>query len=363
MTVLSPFVYWAQNDKNIFLKVDLKDVKAPEIILETRKLHFQTEGVGAQGLRKYEFSIDFHKDLDQHTKSTKITDHKVDIMFLKAEPGWWPRLTAQPQKPAWLKVDFDKWQSEEDVEDEKRDIKEDYPDLYEQLQKQEIGYKKEDIKKVYLTFYNLFMYVGFMYIAAILCLRYAREGDDFFPKVYESVGPAMCFMQLLQGLEILHPMFGYVKGGVLMPFLQIIGRLFVLIVNLDNEPRIQVMPLTFYLFLTWTAIEIIRYPYYMSQLYKKENKILTWIRYTAWIVLYPIGFTCETVILFRNLIFVEQSGKWSFPLPNSLNFAFHYATFLRIYLLFFTIPGMYTLMTHMRKARQQKLGNKIKKYL
>lgn len=27
MTVLSPFVYWAQNENSLFIKVDLKDVK------------------------------------------------------------------------------------------------------------------------------------------------------------------------------------------------------------------------------------------------------------------------------------------------------------------------------------------------
>ncbi|CAH1106035.1 unnamed protein product [Psylliodes chrysocephalus] len=358
MTVLSPFVYWAQNENSLFIKVDLKDVKAPEITLEKRKLYFQSKGIGAQGLKNYEFSIDFHSDLDENSKNVKLTDHKLDLTLFKAEKGWWPRLTAQPQKPAWLKIDFDKWQSEEDAEEEVRDIREDYPGLYEQLQKEELGYRKEDFKKIYLTFYNLFMYVGFMYISTILCIRYVRDGSNFFPNVYESIGPVICFMQLIQCLEILHPIFGYVRGGVMMPFLQIFGRLFVLIVNLDQEPRIQAMPVTFYLFLTWSAIEIIRYPFYMSQLYKKENKILTWIRYTAWIVLYPIGFACESVVLFRNLIFVEQSGKWSLFLPNSLNFTFHFATFLRIYLLFVMIPAMYTLMKHMYRARQQKLGNK-----
>lgn len=52
-------------------------------------------------------------------------------------------MTSQPQKPAWLKVDFDKWQSEDDILDEEvRDIREDYPGLYENLQKQEMGYIK-----------------------------------------------------------------------------------------------------------------------------------------------------------------------------------------------------------------------------
>ncbi|XP_056633523.1 very-long-chain (3R)-3-hydroxyacyl-CoA dehydratase [Diorhabda sublineata] len=362
MNGLSPFVYWAQNESNLFLKVDLKDTEVPRIILENNKLSFLTKGVGAQGLKEYQFSIDFHSEVDKNTKNVKITDHKIDIVLFKSKKEWWPRLTIQPVKPAWLKIDFDKWQSEDEaIEEETRDIRQDFPNLYEQLQKEELGYRKEDIKKVYLTFYNLFMYIGFMYITIVLCIKFVRDGEDFFPHVYDSVGPFMCFMQLIQCLEILHPLFGYVKGGMLMPCLQIQGRLFVLLANLDQERRIQVMPVTFYLFLTWCAIEVIRYPYYMSQLYQKQNKVLTWLRYTAWIILYPVGFSCEAVVLFRNLIFVEDSGKWSMSLPNALNFTFHYSVFLRIYLLFAMMPGMYALMMHMYKIRKQKLGTRSDK--
>lgn len=100
-----------------------------------------------------------------------------------------------------------------------------------------------------------------------------------------------------------------------------------------------------------------RYPYYMSQLYKRDNGLLTWLRYTAWVILYPMGFTCEAMIVFRNLIFVEHSEKWTVSLPNFLNFTFHFPTFLRIYLLFVMIPAIYTLMRHMYKIRKQKLGS------
>lgn len=103
------------------------------------------------------------------------------------------------------------------------------------------------------------MYVGFIYVACVLCIKFARDGTDYFPKVYESVGPTIKFFQLIQFLEVMHPMFGYVKGGVLMPFLQIMGRLFVLFLMVDQEPRIQKMPVVFYLFLAWSAIELIRY--------------------------------------------------------------------------------------------------------
>ena len=38
---------------------------------------------------------------------------------------------------------------------------------------------------------------------------------------YEAVGGAMKFCQLMQILEIMHPLFGYTKGGVINPFMQV----------------------------------------------------------------------------------------------------------------------------------------------
>ena len=36
----------------------------------------------------------------------KVTDRQVEFVLKKAADGWWPRLTATPQKPTWLKVLF-----------------------------------------------------------------------------------------------------------------------------------------------------------------------------------------------------------------------------------------------------------------
>ncbi|KAJ3641068.1 hypothetical protein Zmor_027591 [Zophobas morio] len=355
MSVLSPFVFWAQNETNIFLKVDLKDVKQPNINLETRKLQFQSQGVGARGLNDYAFEIDFHSDVDVKKSVHKITDNRVDFNITKNEKGWWPRLLTQTQKPFWLKIDHDRFQSE-DMDDDVADVMQDYPNLYEKLQKEEFGYRKEDFKKVYLSLYNLFMYVGFMYVVCVLCVRYLRDGSDSFPGTYAAVGPAMCFLHLIQALEILHPLFGYVKGGMLMPSIQIGGRLFVLVMMLEFEPRLQVMPVVFYLFMTWSAVEIIRYPYYMSQLFKKENGLLTWLRYTAWIFCYPIGFVCEGVIIFRNMIFMEQDNSWALTLQTPIELTLRFSAVLRIYLLIGIIPTMYLMMSHMYRARKQKIG-------
>lgn len=98
----------------------------------------------------------------------KILDSKVNITLQKTVNVWWPRITSQPQKPQWLKVsvgsiskwkelpnptqsfqiDFDRWRCdpEDDVEEEEtRNVMNDYPGLYERLQKDEIGYRKGKI--------------------------------------------------------------------------------------------------------------------------------------------------------------------------------------------------------------------------
>lgn len=62
--------------------------------------------------------------------------------MIKKSPLWWPRVIATPQKPSWLKIDFDRWQSEEDLDEKVNDIRMDYPDIYENLQRKELGYLK-----------------------------------------------------------------------------------------------------------------------------------------------------------------------------------------------------------------------------
>lgn len=356
---LSPFVYWAQTESCVTLKVDLKDVKDPQVKLTPNKLHFSAHGQGAKGPHNYSFLLDFHSPIDEEGSNHKITDRQVDFTLKKENDSWWPRLTAKPQKPAWLKIDFDRWKSEDDMDDETpRDIRGDYPDLYDKLQKEEIGYRKEDMKKVYLALYNLVQFVGFTYILTVMGIRYYRDGPNSMEGTYQAVGSAMKFCQLMQFMEIMHPLFGYTKGGVLAPLLQVSGRAFVLFALIEAEERMQDKPVVFYLFFIWSAIEVVRYPYYISQVYKTDLPVLTWLRYTMWIPLYPLGFLCEGIVMLRNIPYFEETQKFTVSLPNSLNFAFHFPTLIRIYLLVLFFPGMYTVMSHMYRSRLRKLGPK-----
>ncbi|CAL7937362.1 unnamed protein product [Xylocopa violacea] len=362
--ILTPFVYWAQTENQVTLKVDLTDVKDVNVDMDEKKLRVTAYGQGARGLNNYGFNLDLHSSIITEESNFKVINRQVDFTLWKKCPGWWPRLTSQPQKPSWLKIDFDKWTSEdlEDNEDDTRDICNDYPGVYDKLHKEEFGYRKEDLKKVYLIIYNLCQFVGFIYILTVMAIMYSRDGPACMKETYAAVGNAMKFVQLIQFLEVMHSIFGYTKSSTLASFLQVGGRAFILFTMIEAESRMQTKPVIFYLFLVWSTVEIFRYPYYITQLLKIEISFLTWLRYTIWMPLYPLGFLCEGIIILRNIPYFEETQRFTISLPNSWNFAFHFPSFLKIYLLIFCLPVMYFLMSRMNQTRYKKLGkSKLKK--
>lgn len=175
------------------------------------------------------------------------------------------------------------------------------------------------------------------------------------PFAYITVGNAMKFCQLLQYLEVMHPLFGYTKGSTLFPFLQVTGRNFILFCMIDAENRIQTKPVIFYLFVVWASIECVRYPYYIMSLLRTEVNVLTWLRYSIWIPLYPLGVVCEGIIVLRNIPYFEETKRFTVGLPNELNFTFCMCTFMKMYLVVGLLPGLYFLMKHMASARGKKL--------
>lgn len=223
---------------------------------------------------------------------------------------------------------------------------------------------REGKKLTYMIFYNILMNVGFMYIFVTLIINFINNGLSFIPISYQKVGFFLKIMQTLQCVEIIHPLLGLVKGGPLMPFLQIGGRMFILYMMVDWEPKIHPQPVVFVLIFVWSLIENIRYPYYFLQLFNTEIAFLSWLRYNAWIICYPIGWTCEMIICCKNVTMIEESGKWSMQMPNPINFSLDFALALKIYIYFVTTPGIVVLLAHMYKNRKVKLyGEKSKEKL
>merc|ERR1711953_137744 len=170
----SPFVYWAQSNSEVSLRIDLKDVKEPDVTIEEDEIEFACVGTGGQGLQKYE--------------------------------DWWPRLLYEQKKCPWLKIDFDRIknesdsEAEEEVEKDKPEfsyeeiLKSKYPDAYEKLQAEELGFLNTNWKTTYLFCYNLFMFCGFLYVFIQLSRKYMEQQEEFLPKAFATVGDMFKFL-------------------------------------------------------------------------------------------------------------------------------------------------------------------------
>jgi len=393
MTELTPFVYWAQTESDITLRVDIqldsnstdgeskKRRPPPEVCIESDEIEVSAVGVGAQS-GNYHFVLEFYLPVDTEKSSYQVRDNGIQITLVKKERDWWPRLIYQQHKLPWLRIDFDRWR---DVDDEtggeedgrsggddaagKKDdpfagmstedmIRNKYPDIYRDLEKDELGYVSESTKKVYLAAYNMFMTTGFLYVAAVLFIRLAK--DDFEVvlegnEAHENVGKVVMMLHLMTILEVLHPLFGYTSGSVAANAGNVARKLAVLFVLIDSEPRMHKKPVVFYLYAIWSVMEVVRYPYQLLRVYHLEFGLLTWLKYTIWIPLVPAGFVCEGVIALRDIPYFEETGKFSLVLPNPYNWSFYVPNLIRVYLLFFFFPVMYTVMNRLYQLRCKKL--------
>ena len=219
----TPLVYWAQNETDVYLRVDLKNVITHEIAIEEEEVELTAIGEAANGPdQRYHLVIEFFLPVDKSESNYEIKDREIRINLKKKEPDWWPRLLYQQQKLPWLKIDFDRWKEEGESEDDDDDdglknvssqdmLRQKFPDVFKQLQKDELGYISESRRKIYLFCYNLFMFCGFSYVATVMALRYAKHGEDFISECYSGVGNIMKMLHLFMFLEVLHPLFGYTK--------------------------------------------------------------------------------------------------------------------------------------------------------
>merc|ERR1712021_87207 len=163
-----------QSDTEVLLKVDLKDVKDPTVCLEEEEIDFSAIGVGGHGQHQYNFVLEFYLPINKENCCIEVFDREVRIKIQKKEADWWPRLLYEQKKLPWLKVDFDRMKHESESESEEKDqkpgdisaqdiLRTKYPDAYNKLQKEELGFINESWRKSYLAVYNLFMFCGFLY--------------------------------------------------------------------------------------------------------------------------------------------------------------------------------------------------------
>ncbi|CAH3122675.1 unnamed protein product [Porites lobata] len=373
-TVFKPIIRWAQNKEWLFLTLELTDVQYPAIELTSTRLVFQGFGHGARGEQQYHVDINFYKPVDVSASTHKVLDRHVKFSIAKVsgEQEFWPGLLGDEQKPAWLKIDFDRWQSEDASDTDQEELQNqaeverfmaasDAREL--ELEDAIDGTKEEVLRFVrvfYLIIYNLMQAGLFLYIVFVLLSRLFFHGTDAFADAYDAVSDVLASCQLAAILEVINPILGIVKTGVVAPFMQVFGRNMVLFLVVVAHKELHQQAVVYGLFLVWSLIEVARYPFYASQVINKRIEPLIWLRYTMWIPLYPLGIFFEGTLVWRAIPLLEKSERFSIRLPNAFNFSFSFAWFLRVYLVLLIAGGWY-MMKHMYILRCRRYGRRKRK--
>ncbi|KAF2973942.1 hypothetical protein EK904_001801 [Melospiza melodia maxima] len=225
------------------------------------------QGHGAKGDNIYEFEIEFLEPVEPKPVC-RMTQRQVNITVQKKESNWWERLTKQEKRPLFLAPDFDRWLDESDAEMELKEKEE------EKINKMKI---ESRVPK-----------------------------DHSFYDTFHTISDMMYFCQTLALMEIMNSLIGLVKSPLIPSIVQIFGRNFVLFVILGTLEEMQSKPVVFFIFYFWSIIELFRYPYYMLSCIGIEWKPLTWLRYTAWIPLYPLGGLAEGVFVNYRYLYKQR---------------------------------------------------------
>ncbi|XP_069147628.1 very-long-chain (3R)-3-hydroxyacyl-CoA dehydratase PASTICCINO 2A [Solanum lycopersicum] len=174
--------------------------------------------------------------------------------------------------------------------------------------------------------------------------------------VYDAVEKPLIFAQTAAFLEILHSLAGLVRSPISATLPQISSRLYVSWGILWSFPEVRSHILVSSLVISWSITEIIRYSYFgIREAFGSVPSWLLWLRYSTFLLLYPIGITSEVGLIYNALPYMKESGKYSVRMPNKWNFSFnyYYAAFvcLAIYL-----PGFSHLYSYMLGQRKKALS-------
>lgn len=206
--------------------------------------------------------------------------------------------------------------------------------------------------KSYLVFYNAAQTAGWALVIWKTVQALVETGDA--SKVYTYAGPAVRYCQGAAILEVLHAASGLVRGSPATALLQWAGRSNCLFAVLHCIPELWQTLAVPVLFMAWAISEVIRYPWYATSLLGGAPHALTWLRYTAFYALYPVGVVAEMWIIATALPTLASTGLHSISLPNAWNWAFSYHYFMVGILALYPLLW-WQLYTFLIRQRSKKL--------
>ncbi|XP_078436262.1 protein-tyrosine phosphatase-like, PTPLA isoform X3 [Wolffia australiana] len=203
----------------------------------------------------------------------------------------------------------------------------------------------------YLLAYNIAQFTGWAIALAKIFGSYVST--DSVHGAYNATGDLICILQLASFLEVLHAAVGFVPSGVLFSLMQWGGRTHFLLAIVRQIEEVQELPSVFITFLAWSISEVIRYFHFTLMGLGLKPRWLIYLRYTAFIVLYPAGVgPGEMWLMYQALPFIKEKALYSSTFA-ALPFTYH--TFVLVVLLCYPFLWL-KLYLHLFKQRKAKLS-------
>ncbi|OAF68148.1 hypothetical protein A3Q56_04119 [Intoshia linei] len=192
------------------------------------------------------------------------------------------------------------------------------------------------ISKLYLTIYNTFQLLGWTFILAIFLYTLFFIGVRLIPI---NTFNTLAFFQTLALMEMIHIIIGIVRSPLIVTMLQYMSRIFILWFCGYIHVESQNSTITSSYVLIWSITEIIRYAYYTGKLTNTEIPFVDKLRYSAFLILYPCGVTCEMIsnwlamkkVNWRFRLYFKQDIRWIIYIQMTVWLFFSLSVF--IYLL------------------------------
>ena len=213
------------------------------------------------------------------------------------------------------------------------------------------------IGKAYLFLYNIVLCLGWGYVLYLVGMHHVEGKKNV--DLYDTIERPLQFFQSLALLEILHSILGLVSSPIMTTLMQVFSRIFVVWVSLYLEHSVKYTEFEA-LFITtlliaWCVTEVIRYSFYAFKLYDICPHFIVWLRYTTFVVLYPLGVSSELALTYFRLNYLKEHRPMSLTMPNAYNMSFDSYIFVWI-VMFSYLPGFPQLYMYMFAQRKKVLA-------
>lgn len=209
------------------------------------------------------------------------------------------------------------------------------------------------LRRLYLSAYNWIVFLGWFQVLFLAVKTLTESGHEH---VYNAVEKPLLLAQSAAVLEIFHSLIGLVRSPITATLPQIASRLYLTWGILWSFPEIQNHILVSSLVISWSITEIIRYSFFgTKEAFGSPPSWLLWLRYSTFLVMYPVGISSEVGLIYFALPHIKVSEKYCIRMPNKWNFAFDYF-YGAIIALGIYVPGSPHLYTYMLGQRKKALA-------